>query len=67
MQQVNIVYLIERCSIGVYTRYLSVWMCRGMHEYAAVVLQIFVLYAVVFDVRLGAVPLRRRRNHGRGY
>lgn len=27
-----------------------------MHEYATVVLQIFVLYVVVFDVRLGAVP-----------
>lgn len=51
MQQVNIVYLIERCSIGVYARYLSVWMCRGVQEYATVVLQIFVLYVVVFDVR----------------
>lgn len=61
-QQVNIVNLIRRAQKGVYVRHLSVWTCMRMHMYTTVVLQTGVLYVVVFDVRLGAVPLRRRRN-----
>lgn len=53
MQQVNIVYLIrgaqKRCMHGE----MDAYVCVDMHEYATWVLQIFVLYVVVFDVSRG--------------
>ena len=51
MQQVNIVNLIreaqKRCMHGE----MDAYVYRDMHAYETAVLQIFVLYVVVFDVR----------------